>query len=971
MSRDVLFIIGLLAAGSAACTETPISVPLRSLERSGEVSFVCVGPGGEGRDIDTCPDFEGDARLYALVTQTLRGEVAVVDLSAGRVVDSDTSTPGFSFLPVGESPVDIVSTPGGVASFVGVGGVGREGIFALPSTCLRGAARDLTTWPACSLPAAPGEMRVLVDPADETGAVRSSCDVAPSVEAATPGVALSATREDCPADLALETVNPGRRKLLVEMPSLGGLALIDAQELLDRPPGSFDPCLVERFIPLDVQLPATDVTQKVPSDLAAPGCVPEEINYGPVPGGFLPQPSGVEVVDGRLYVADLGAPVIHVIDVNDPCEATELPPLLPVSFESPNRVVTTRKVAVSPATRDGRRFAYAIDDFEGSVMVFDVTPGSSDRTPLVRAGAPLLPFEPPDRIALTAPARDITFALRDEPVADPETGVATVGTLCDPHPGASALAAKYRTSGDFTTGARPRKLRGVFGFVALSSGQVVVVDVEDWDAACRRPIFTNSADEEDFRGCSGDPSDVAFYTQSGAADGPRTTSGEMSCRVVDPHRTRSASFVLTSGEFGARGPSLRSFPRLQAPLGGTIATGGEAGSLAPRMLAVDFEGPGGTSTPAEVYVSNARYARGAAPPNNLDVEPGSAEALSLGLMLQQPRAFADEDVRVEFEGAVTAERPTGFLEVGASGAASILRDADGAFCSRGVEDEALAEEVAAGLGVPATALSAYAKRHSDYVQITSSVRPEGDRYWQETAPLVCDQSGKAAFLSCRAFFGTVETPSAARDLRVVQAWQDRLIVEAREGGPGVIDQIACCFGGAALKYRVRAGNQWILRGDRSGFRHDVTTDANLRCVRDCNPRRGKLRSRALEISSSTCTASDCAIGAATDEDVACVVSGGNAVSPTGAGSECIFQNLQYRFAIYRGNAPSERDLAFTFQTAGGFTPVLANLASQTAAVSPQSMAFVPQIGQIAVVDGAAAGLVLVSLDSISVSRLFF
>ena len=35
------------------------------------------------------------------------------------------------------------------------------------------------------------------------------------------------------------------------------------------------------------------------------------------------------------------------------------------------------------------------------------------------------------------------------------------------------------------------------------------------------------------------------------------------------------------------------------------------------------------------------------------------------------------------------------------------------------------------------------------------------------------------------------------------------------------------------------------------------------------------------------------------------------------------------------------------------------------------MTFVPQLKQLAVVDGAAAGLVFVSLESLGVSRLFF
>jgi hypothetical protein len=116
---------------------------------------------------------------------------------------------------------------------------------------------------------------------------------------------------------------------------------------------------------------------------------------------------------------------------------------------------------------------------------------------------------------------------------------------------------------------------------------------------------------------------------------------------------------------------------------------------------------------------------------------------------------------------------------------------------------------------------------------------------------------------------------------------------------------------------------------------------------------------------------ECSIGPALKDDVACVISGQSGAAATGEGSACVFQNLNYRFAVYRGNQPSERDMTFNWQTTGGFSPLTASLAAQTAAVMPQSMTFVPQIGQIAVVDGAAEGLVLVSLDSVGVSRLYF
>src|SRR5262245_5939795 len=95
--------IGLAAVASidAGCTQQPVTVPLRSLERSGRVSYVCLAapgdPNGVLRPLSSCtgdvvPDpttfVLDDAgvfpipHLYALVTQTTRGEVAVVDITA-------------------------------------------------------------------------------------------------------------------------------------------------------------------------------------------------------------------------------------------------------------------------------------------------------------------------------------------------------------------------------------------------------------------------------------------------------------------------------------------------------------------------------------------------------------------------------------------------------------------------------------------------------------------------------------------------------------------------------------------------------------------------------------------------------------------------------------------------------------------------------------------------------------------------
>jgi hypothetical protein len=984
VKEHLLLTLAVLAILALGCSETPVSFPLRSLERSGEVSFVCVGPNGEGYDLNACPDFENTENrrhMLALITQTFRGEVAIVDLSAGKVVDLDQSTPGYGFIPVGENPVDIVSTPGGVATFVAVAEVGQPGIYAIPSTCAKPPAHDLVTWPACALDAPPGEMAILVDPAADDGGVRASCDGDYSLDAATPGVAPAATRADCAADLALETVSPGRRKLVVTLPTLGQYVIIDAQELLDRQPGSFDACPIERRVEFMDELPAsTKLVQKIPADLQT-SCGVTELEYGP-PEPRASIPAGIDVSDGRLFVADRGNPLVHVIDVHDPCSPIEQPPFVALSYDAPNRPdIFTTHVAVSPPTTNGSRFAYAVDG-DGNTMIFDATPGYSDRTPIVRSGSPRLPFEPPDRIQFDSPARGVTFALRDVPAADPATGVASIGTYCDPDPLASGPSTLYRPNSAYSSGARAHNLRGVFGFVMLASGQVAVIDVEDFDAACRRPIEANSSSELDFRGCSGDPQTVVDgggYVVG--AEKRRTVTAELSCRMVEQHRARSGRVMINSNEFGVNAPSLRNFPRLSQENSSVGTTNSQDAQVNPKLLAVDFPDPANPPDgvlPAEVFIGVSRYRSGDLQ-NPLDTIPQTAERASIALLLQEPRAFfGDEDLRLVYEGEIVKGRVGRFDVLPAGG--STLVDFDGGFCDRGIEGVPRMRERGAALGVEAANLDAFAREHADYVQITSELHDKDDSYWVDFLPSSCETQGKAAFFACRDLFGAeTEVFKELRDFVVLDAHQGDLVVEPRRYADEaqrqkILADFGCCFGGTKLKYSVRAGSHWVLTGN-SGIQHNIIADptADNQCIRDCNPRNQFLNGRAFEIAASgTCTPTadlPCAVGPATGTDApSCIQTGQGQVA---ASSACVFQSLTHRFAVYRGTDASRRDMTFSWSVTGGFSPLTASLTSQTRAVSPQSIVFVPQIGQLAVADGAAAGLVLISLDSVAPSQLFF
>ena len=161
-----LAVLGIAAFSVAlgSCSQTPVTVNLHALQASGQATFLCRGDDNPatGHKLDECPDRLDvkTRRLFSLVTQTATNEVAVIDLAAQAIVDVDPATPGYSFLRVGARPGAIVTTPGGAASFVGVTGLGKNGIFALPSTCLTAPQRptdpalDLTTWSACHLSSA-------------------------------------------------------------------------------------------------------------------------------------------------------------------------------------------------------------------------------------------------------------------------------------------------------------------------------------------------------------------------------------------------------------------------------------------------------------------------------------------------------------------------------------------------------------------------------------------------------------------------------------------------------------------------------------------------------------------------------------------------------------------------------------------------------------------------------------------------
>jgi hypothetical protein len=100
--------------------------------------------------------------------------------------------------------------------------------------------------------------------------------------------------------------------------------------------------------------------------------------------------------------------------------------------------------------------------------------------------------------------------------------------------------------------------------------------------------------------------------------------------------------------------------------------------------------------------------------------------------------------------------------------------------------------------------------------------------------------------------------------------------------------------------------------------------------------------------------------------------------PPDRNSPLAMRNPSFAFAMWAGAAPaasahttSQRDFVWRFSTRGQFVSMgfnIANASGTTGTVSPQSMRFIESLGQLAIVDGASQGLVLVDLNTVTLAH---
>jgi DNA-binding beta-propeller fold protein YncE len=438
-ARESLLGLGLACATLlGACSQTPIFATPRSFDRPGRASLVCFEMGTTpptAVPLSRCAPADpatgtlpSGFDLHAIVLQSRRGEIAVVDLRTNAILDTNATIPGFTFIEAGALPVDVVSTQGAVSDrpiATYVANAGSEDVWVYPSSRFRAPASTM-----------------------DVDAQRVSLGAAPS---------------------AL-LVSPDERFLFVALPALGAVrqypilddGLLDeanardvtlAADAPEPAPAAPEAALYRRECTrVELDVPTTAPTRAARSEGDAP----------------YPVALALDPLTGELLVADAALPIVHRVSLADAAGLGE--ERTPFATGTPLRDLALTPFVpgtVTQTTAGDRRYLYALDD-AGTVVVLDV---SDPADPAY--GRPLAVEIPAtrseDRIAFDSPATALT-----------------VVTTRDYDP---ALPSPFCVEGGATPGPNgPARLHGVFLAVTLTDGSVRFVDVYDRDAACRGSV---------------------------------------------------------------------------------------------------------------------------------------------------------------------------------------------------------------------------------------------------------------------------------------------------------------------------------------------------------------------------------------------------------------------------------------------------------------------------------------------------
>lgn len=841
--------------------------------------------------------------LYAVVIQSTPGEVAAVDLTNGNVVDEDHATPGINFIPVGAVPTDITVPRAGDMTFVSSADPNKPAIYAIDNRRVLGDSTGvnpqrpltITDLPACSLPQPPGALAVAqLTPTSYVVLVQlrgwggqpaqiialdprplmrgAGVDAGAVADGGSAGVVPPGSLEPCTAlgSVTLAGTLPASwtpappwpdgvpyvQGPTIPPPAPDGGGMADAGEDAESDSGPMQ------------GVPETGGGVIIPDDAEPPPVPPgaQCVNTVYVPDGGIPlaPPLGAEgpapgamtmrVDRPLLYVADGALPMIHVIDVSDPAHPVEQSPLLATSLRSPGKPIGVGSLAVSPATRDGTVYLYATDTSDGTLMVFDVTdPASSVRTPMLRPHPELNPFQPLDRIAFSGPVASVIFVEHDWQLpSQADDNHYYGGILCNPNPAAHPNQSTFNSKGAYyradqagaietngTVEGFPGRLRGIFAFATLSNGNIVAVDVDDWDAPCRRPdpmadwnpVFDlqghpyasnipNDAGPGWKTGLLAVPQPDAGTSPDGGPDldpyhapltyqstkGAVSLAGSAAVTLEDffpvsaPNRLRSNFLLVNDPNSGNHAPNLVSAPTLTDATGATVQTGPQSPGnpvILPTALLRGWVDPDLVENPTQPDPS--LRTPNTSPPGT----PG------IRLSFDDPTAHIDQDWTVTFEGVLPGAGQlvtdvvstdgyqsltlTTGTQVDASAPANGLSPPG--YCALGIEDWTLGQARAEQLQSknPADAWT------SDYIEITDDLLAEDDPYWaQASGPdndcwdgnLAGSGAGVAQerYNACSTRFGANGTDAGptgvgtladtylSRDFPIIHAYDDHLVL---------------------------------------------------------------------------------------------------------------------------------------------------------------------------------------------------
>jgi hypothetical protein len=668
-------------------------------------------------------------------------------------------------------------------------------------------------------------------------------------------------------------------------------------------------------------------------------------------------------------------------------------------------------------------------------------PVASPRTPLTRPHPETNPFQRPDRIAFSSPVATIGFARHEWPIAFSQTDpqAAITGLLCNPNPAAGSATANtngvvpdagdlgiyYRPNSSLSigppnvtgfNGPSPYRLRGIFAFATLSTGAMVAIDVDDWDAPCRRPdpvggdtLAGGSADVSAICPAQPDwvPTDLDPYHARETFQKLDTSSNvtlESFFPVSAPNRTRSADFLRNDPSLGNFQPRIDTLPQLFSN-SATVGLSRSNDKPAPFIIPTTDPGlvdPNENSTPT-AFDPSAKVRTPLALPN-------------VRFSFESPEVHLDQDWTVTFEGSVPGfQGITGELKTTDAYQSIMLSAPSALFCRRGVEDYRLGQDKANAVASAATSHAPalvvpdrLQKKTADYVQIIDDILANTDPYWgvgdvnqcwegsladdQNSGTPNASASAKVAadrYNACANTFGSGQdvnpVMSVQRDFPILEASQNSLvlgrfgypdgqppstqtreIVAADKSNAPFLKLMQCCFHNQ-FQFNVRAGNEWVVVGTKIGFLHHVTEGTGGACVLSCNARDSLMNGRAPVVSSVQKMSGSIILSDTTKLDPNAAFARNSALA---------MRNPMFSFVALNGaisgasagvfaDVYPDRDEQWRFTSRGQFVPLTINLAQTTSSVSPQSTKFVEALGQLAVVDGSAQGLILIDLDQVT------